>query len=29
MVDATSHMATLYGKGVGREDIKRDVEDCK
>jgi len=29
MVDATSHMATLYGKGVGREDIKRDVEDRK
>ena len=29
MVDATSHMATLYGKGVGREDIERNVEDGK
>jgi hypothetical protein len=29
MVDATSHMATLYGKGIGREDIKRNVKDGK
>jgi hypothetical protein len=29
MVDATSDMATLYGKGIGWEGTKRDVEECE